>query len=648
MLKKILLFVFFTFLLLSLVLSSVYFYHHYTQKQQQRYYDGIYQQASAWVESELASDALDLLNQHFKESEADGLQVAWPAMMVKASLRSNNYSQLEHLLARHPHILLVNESAALWWSRIQMHRRMWSAVAPLWAIWEPQTKLRNRWHLLEADHFMLLGQDEQAREVLESWSASGVDEMNRQLRLALLANQNDRAFEALELAYQAMPSAAEVRATSAQFFERSGAIPLARREYIAAYLLAPENPFHAHQLADFYVRLKALPQAVQTWRESYLRTGNIRSWWNIWFWERVTRTRGAPLSVENGEWWGSLPTTFMGTNSLFFLPKGFLVQHLKAPAILSGDEGYNWLVVLEHLRLVDERVALDALGDMPSGSPEIASNQRILLDALLNWRVHGRWPRLVTLNPEARLHRFYRELEHLRMNRQLSENEPMPPMERFMASDWAVSSLFLANGWLAAAQRLQPEPVPSTLIEGIPELNWLPFAQIKQRAMLDGPAAALELERLYPGDDAVAGFAAECRLMTGDVKAALSGLERVMQSSSPAGYRAAYLRAMAALEQQDYELLEAILKQRSDLGDSISGRELTAKAALQQEQPEAAKQIYDSLGDASVEGSIYRYHSALALGSREEAKQILNGLIERVPNDLRFHRWMRELNMSND
>ena len=609
-----------------------------------------YDQAVELMQAGESAAALELLNTHFNPQHAGPAQQDWPPLMVQAAIESHAYSQLESLVAKYTGVLTQNESAALWWMRAQMHLGAPEPVEKLKAHW-PESKRQepNRWRLLEADVLLRADENERALESLNSWQGEGNDEVNRQLRIALLAGNDATAIiGALNAAYVAMPRSAELRAISAEFMERMGDTVQARRNYVAAFLLEPANPLYAELLAKFYLRSMALPQAIQTWRDGYAASGDQRAWWNVWFWERVTRPRGEPLTPAAAEWWGALTTSLATTTEDAFLPEQFLADNPRPPAILNASEAYHWLWALELIRTKDESAALQVLRTMPKERVSVVPELQATLTALIEWRVEGTWPRGIAFNTGPRVHRWLRFLESYRPENRSDAADELSPMESFLASDYAVASLLLANGWVSAADRLLPGPVPEALYANEDALNWLPFADVKTQASLHGSQVGLQRSQAYPQDAAVQAFRGELLLLTGETEAGLEQLNRSIATPGPVGYRAAYLAALGALEQDDWAQMDEVFTQRPDLAEAVSGRELQARAALAQGQNSVADEIYTSLGTESVEGCIYRYRSALAADDLVAAREVLNILIRLAPNEPKFREWLNELNAKDE
>jgi tetratricopeptide (TPR) repeat protein len=646
MLKRVLPFLCLAVVLIGAIALSVYAYLKWQRNVQVEAWEITYSDAKQLLQAGDSTEALELLNTHFSPKQAGPDQQKWPPLMVQAALDSHAYSQLESLVATYPGVLMENESAALWWMRAQMHLKAPEPAEKLRAQWpESKRKLPNRWRLLEADELVRAGEVSDALDSLNSWQGQGHDEVNRQLRIALLAGDDSTAIlEALNAAYVAMPRSAELRAISAEFLERMGDTVQARRNYIAAFLLEPENPLYGHLLAKFYLRLNAMPQAIQTWRDCYAASGDQRAWWDAWFWERVTRSRGEALPPSVGEWWGALTQLLAETPNDAFLSSGFLAEYVRPPAILTNSEAYYWLWTLELIREQDEAAALDVLRNMPKARTSVAPELRVCLQALLEWRVEGIWPRGVAFNANARVHRWLRFLEDYRPTKAPDASEPLNVMESFLASDYAVGSLLLANGWLAAADRLLPGPVPATLYENEPALSWLPFADTKSQAALYGSSAGMARGEAYVDDLAVQGLVGEFLLLNGDIPAGLAQLSRVAATPGPVGYRAAYLVALAALEQDDWERFNAILAQRQDLLESVAGQELQARAALAQGDRTTAAAVYTDLGAESVEGCVFRYQTALERGDYKAARAVLAVLLDLAPNEPKFRQWLDDLN----
>ncbi|MGZ0655025.1 hypothetical protein ACWPKS_05405 [Coraliomargarita sp. W4R72] len=646
MLKRIVLFLCLTVVLLSVTVFGVYAYQKRQTDLQLERWEATYHEASVMLKLGESNEALELLNTHFNPKQAGPPQQKWPPLMVQAAIDCNAYSQLESLVAKYPGVLMQNESAALWWMRVQMHLDAPEPVEQLKAHWpESKRAYPDRWRLLEADTLIREGENTRALESLNSWQGVGNDEVNRQVRIALLAG-DDRAsiIAALNAAYVAMPRSPELRGISAEFSERMGDLTIARRNYVAAFLLEPENPLYGHLLAKFYLRSSALPQAIQTWRDSYEASGDQRAWWNVWFWERVTRPRGEVLTPAVGEWWGAITQMLAETNDDAFLSSEFLADYIRPPAILTNSEAYYWLWTLELIREKDEAAALEVLRNMPKERVSVAPELQACLSALLEWRVEGTWPRGIAFNAGPRVHRWLRFLEDYRPNNAPDASEPLSTMESFLASDYAVGSLLLANGWFAAADRLLSSPVPESLYKGEAALNWLPFADTKTQASLHGSAAGLARSQAYADDPAVQGLTGELLLLDGQTEAGLAQLNRAIETSGPVGYRAAYLAALAALEQHDWEHLQGIFTQRPDLAQSVPGRELQARTALAQDQSDTAARIYASLGAESMEGCVYRYQTAIKGEDYAAARAALEMLLNLAPNEPKFREWLNELN----
>ncbi len=607
-------------------------------------YEKIYADAAELLETGQPDEALELLETYFNATLADTDLKDWPPLMVQAAVDSKNYGHLEHLVNNYPETLSTNESAALWWLRAQMHRRLWSKTASILEAWpENNRALPNRWKLLEADRFLLKNDLESAEASLRSWSGAGHEEVNRQLRLALLAgNDVELIYKSLIEAYEAMPNSPELRATAAQFFERNGDFVYARREYIAAFLLSPENPFHADQLAQYYVRTLALPQAIETWRQCFDQTEDARSWWSVWFWERVTVPRGEPLRAVAGNWWGTLLLSLEQTESTAFLPDPIFTSDI--PSIVAKDPYYHWLVVLEHLRRSDNASALESLENMERLSiASVNQDLRVLLTALLDWQIHGDWPREVALRRGVFNHRFLRELENFRPKADANNPEEQTSFEAFLASEHAPGVLLLAHGWLGAADRLLPNGLNADQVQAINELDWLPYAYCKLKARLHGPEKALTAANAFKNDWAVRGFAAEMLLGSGSIDEGLSELEIVAENPGGAGYRASYLLAIAYLDRLDHDSFDALVARRKDLAESVVGKELHARQARSKGNTEEALRIYESLGDESMEGCVYRYYVARESGNTDTAREMLKTLMRLAPNEPVFHQWMSAL-----
>ncbi|MBB5351570.1 putative Zn-dependent protease [Haloferula luteola] len=622
--------------------GGFYLHRQSTQKAAQVARQGVVDQARKLLQTENPGEALKLLQAHFKADLAFSDMAEWPSLMVNAAAESRDYGQLESLVGRYPFTLRECESAALWWMRMKLHRGQWDTALPVLELWPPEKRQQpHAWKLLEADQCIHDGRRREARESLDTWKAEGNDEVNRQLRLALLADKDPATVtRALNAAFAENPQSVDLRATAAGYLESFGRLSDARREYIAAYLLEPSNPLHGEQLARFYLRTRALPQAIETWRQTYEKTGDVRSWFNDWFWERVTQSRGQPLAPRAGEWWGGVALDLANTPIDAFLPENFLTPNAEAPAILADNEAFQWLTILEQIRTGQEAAARATLDAIKLAPDSTARDLQTLLSALLDWRAGASWPAEFTLSTDRLNHRFFATLANLKPGQS-------PSLETFLRSSAAPAALILAQGWTGAADRLLA-PADFPLAADLPtELDWLPYALTKMRTRQAGAEMALQVAAQYPNDLAVQGLAGELLLSLGKTDEGLAQLESVASDTQGPGTRANYLLALAELERRDWKAFDARLAARTDLADSVGGRELTARAALARKDPDTALAIYQGLGTDSIEGLVYRFREALAADQRDTARTLLQDLLRLAPNEPIFHQWLHELDRTN-
>jgi len=648
--KLLLIFGAFVIIILS-VFGGYYGYKLWKERSALKRANQIYTEADALYRSDKPGEALDLLMQYYSPTIADTEGSGWPDLMLRSAVAARRMNQMEGLINLYPDMLYSNESAALWWSRIMMHRGLWGTTEKIRNYWEGKSESPNSWRMLEADYFTLRLDPDSAIESLESWSASGDDEVNRLLRLIALSG-ND--FETVENyyaeAYKERPMSAELRSSMANYLESRGRMVLARREYIAAYLLAPENPYNSEQLAEFYLRGNSIYQAIQTWREGYEGTQSPRLWWNVWFWEKMTWARGPALPVPYGDWWGNLPTEFSAIDPEAFLDDTFLTYNPVPPPIVAKESSYYWLLIFEALRRGDQSKALAYINQMPSVGPAAALNLQQTLRGLLEWRVNKIWPRDVVITPKLTTHRFMETVAAFKTTHMPEPGYGGPalsPLEEFFTSDWAWSTIVLAYGWLGASNLLQPEPVPYERIEGIPELDWLPYATVKMKRFTEGAESALAVTDFYADDVAVRGLKAELLIQVGQIESGLKLLDEIRLLPGGAGYRAAYLSAVAAFDRKDYARAAEIIEMRDDLKQAVPGLELQAKIALTAGSEAEALAIYQRLGDLSTEGLIYQFRRSIAAKDAEGARSFLLQLINLAPNEPKFREWLDLLNQEN-
>lgn len=529
-------------------------------------------------------------------------RAAWFDLEVRTALATRQFELLKRLRERSPDAFARNPEAVGWLERITV---------------AAGGDVENPGPILAADKALRSGDTAAARQILESAKLEGSDEINRLTRLALLdAGDPAKAWGFLSQAYAIDPRNADVRTFTANLLEQSGNTDLARRDYIAAVVANPANLRARDNLAEFYLRRQMLPQAVQTWLDTPRVDGSAPLYLKAWFWNRVApgslrpadpdacgRLVSALASLPPGNFWGSAPD-----------------RVIVESRSLSGRREVVWLRVLQQLKDGREDEAQRLLA---AGAPMDAvhgGDIRAALEFLLSARLGSGARRTLEISADrAAAHPFWKWLADHRKDTDA------------LRQPWVIPTLFCVGGWLRAGADLAR---PQDLADA-PE--WAAYAIARSAQMcgdnkLLGDFLAASPERT----PAMQILRAEFAIASGHPDIARPMLDELLGKPGGAGYRAAFLLAMDALERGDASAARTVIMRQPDFAESVPGRELLARAALAGGDEKGAVAIYEKLGDSSDDARIYLARLAFNARDWKRAEALTRSLIDDHPNEPAF------------
>ena len=83
------------------------------------------------------------------------------------------------------------------------------------------------------------------------------------------------------------PQNPEILSYRAKLLETVGKNSLALAEYVSAIQTDPKNPFLKDQLAEFYMRQRQYPYALEVWKESLTPPSLDLIWLKAVFWNKI-------------------------------------------------------------------------------------------------------------------------------------------------------------------------------------------------------------------------------------------------------------------------------------------------------------------------------------------------------------------------
>jgi predicted Zn-dependent protease len=567
------------------------------------------------------------------QNTSAGTSRRWRDLQVATAALLRQVPQLLAIEARWPESIAANEDASLLVARVRLDSGHYEEANKLMAKWTNRSGQPQVWFALEVDALLAQKKRSAALALLQSRSFAGPADCGRLLRLALLSvNDLPAAWKYLDQAYALDPRNTDVRSFRAQILERIGKRPLARVEYVAAYVAAPSNPMLGDQLAEFYRRGGDYDDALDTWAGESSKPLFDFIWTKAWFWSHVVRP--TKLAAPRGDELGALVKLEAGLPPNTFWNAARFAATAPARGYPGQQQEIYWLGLLEMLRHHDEKGAAEALRLNPPGTQSWAPDLETALRHILSYRADGvlnprNQPMLTLSAPADQLHPFFVELDDL-AHAERTGGPVMPPeMARLLHGDAAFAAAMLATGWSEAALRLS---TPDEKCDGLP--GWFAYGYIQALRVNRGNEPALAFAQKQPGTP-------ELNLLTGELQSAEGKAAEGRQTLLPlatldsdVGYRAAWLLGMAALAHGQPQEAARLVNAQPRLLTSVTGREMLARVALAEGREEDADKVYGALAPDSAEAKAYLARRAFAHHDWIEARRYTDELLVLFPDQL--------------
>lgn len=625
------------------LLIGLYFWRNHTIARQSRLALERVQQA---LEAKQPREALAMINSRPPTPASDvNAQTEWLRAEIEASARLSLISRLQTLHRQSPHEFLANEKASLILARSLVHADNPIAAAKIRDAWVGQTERPQLWLAQEIDALLLEGRRKEALERLQTTSLPGAADSGRLTRLAFLSSTNlAQSWELLAEAYERNPRDPDVRSFRGQILETLGSNRLARVEYVAAHLVAPDNIFLRDQLAEFYRRQGSHLNALQTWLPAFTNSPPEFVRLKTMFWLKTVRrlAPAAPSSVNQLDPLAPL-TRFVAAlpEDRFWDPDAFSLVTDHATFARERQEVF-WLRLLELLRRQEHSEAFELMRTSPFMKRAFDPALFTSLYRILNFREMGRLnpPEidLPALRNVAQRHVFLRALDQ-RARQEAADTRPDLPAEfaGLIRDDAAPALAFLAAGWLEAGLAILPERKWTD-----PHPEWIPYTITQALRLTRGTRSALEFAKKQPVTPGVQLLVGELQLSLGESEGT-QRLTGIATHDSPAGYRAAWLLSVAALDARRFDAARQHVRNQARLHTNTVGSELLAKIELAQGQTNKAEKIYHRIVKDSTEAKAFLARQAYARRDFARARELTGQLLQELPSDLQLRENLRAI-----
>ncbi len=549
--------------------------------------------------------------------------------------------------------VLTSEAASLLVARAFLHQEELDTLDRIQSHWTQQTHDTNAWHEIGVDRLLLAGDTEAGLDRLEPLIQNQQTATSALIRRAMVRAQTNvvAALKDLDEACLNSPRSAEARSFRAQVLEQLGDTRMARLDYVAAHLAAPENALWKDQLAEFYRRHQNYDFALETWTSGTLLNAPPYLRLKAAFWARVSVPTAQPNPALP-------PTSPYGKLASYInqLPDGSFWDNTAfealaiPPDVASQRQELYWLQILQHLKEGDETAARTLLATRPfrHGVWDIALHRS--LTAILHYRADGQF---APASPDANRsfgntespHPLVAALIQFQREELVDGKTPTPSasLTSLLKGPNAFSAALLSAGWRQAARSLwQPEDTAEQA--DYPSWFHFGFAQIKRQD--ESPQAALDyLEPIAQTPD-LQLLQAELLISLNQADAGKRILAPLSETVSSEGLRAAWLLAVDALGGGDFARAESLIQSNPNLSSSLAGAELRGKLAQLQGQDQEAEAIYRQIVDDSAQAQRYLADRAFRGGNFDEAKRLTQRLLEDDPSDLKTLQNLRVIELA--
>lgn len=560
----------------------------------------------------------------------------WLPLFAEALVQTGDAPRLAILYRSYPRVVDQDERKALLIAAGLIAAHHFSDYKSLRAEWQAKRHNAAAWFALDADVLIAQRKREEAIAFLQSKAFDGPDDSSRLIRLALLTASThlQDAWGFLEKAAVKDPKNSRIYSYRGQILEQLNRTSLARQEYLTAIEKNPKDPVLYDQLAEFYLRQGLPEKAFETWKTALELPGSAFIRLRILFWSRLI----TPYSIN----WADLPPVTGPLKPLIdFLaslpPSEPWNEELfnKIPnrqTFLKERQETFWLRLINALTHKEEDQALKILTHNPFQGQLWAPNLARALHQILSFRRYGVLQFEKGIDPfpiakERPFHSFFHQLNEASAAQGVASKMGRD-LEALVLSPYAFSAAFLAEGWLQAALDFNiPVALPNTLPP------WLSYAYTQALRLTKGPLEALNFAILQSPSNPLTLLIGELMVATGSPDAASEQLKPLIEQEDEVGMRAAWIAALLSFSRERYAEAQEIVAQNAQLKETVEGKELLAKIALEQGDKQRAIQLYEEIEGGSFDAKYYLAQLAYQEKNYARAKALIEALLVDFPNN---------------
>lgn len=571
-------------------------------------------------------------------SSADGKE--WLRLLVDAYAATDNQNQLVVLYNQFPEALDSNEHAALAIADSLMEAQNTLKYNILRSQWQGREKEETRWIFLDAQAKILEGKNSEAAQLLEANHFRGKDETDRLVRLAALyiIDDPERSWKYLNEATRHDPKNPDLRTFKASLGESLNHDHIANADYIVAVQYDPENPYRREQLADYYLRSRQYPQALEILQDTMSAPSLDSIWLKAIFWSNLAIPHKGPWNAQDVPSGGLKDLV----NYLIALPAGITWDE-RSFAMLPDHELYLntrqetfWLKLLSALKSGQEESALKLLDDnifhYVSWAPDLEKGLKTLLRYRIQQKANPNkgLSSIIANNSDAenpqQLLQLLGSLSEMPAE-QLSSAIPYHLQELLQGKE-AFTMPFVAVGWTEAAIQLHA-------LDKLPEMipGWVAVAMTNAIKQNRDSKAALAFAMNQKATSALSLLIAQIALDADEKQTAFNALKSIYTVNDANGQKAALLLGQFLVEHNNLPDAKKALMTHSALSNDTAAKEILARIALQEGDLNKAYTLYLGIEKNSSEAKSFLAKKAYADKDWTRARQLTEALLKDYPEN---------------
>lgn len=564
-------------------------------------------------------------------------------LRVETVVGRRNLEDLAAQFRSLPESILAHEKASLLLARSFAHQREDEAFYRILNHWSQRASDTNKWISLEIDHKLLSGDISAAWERLAQIDLHDSLQPNQLIQRAMIRAKTNSvaALKDLNLAFSLNSRSPETRSFRAQILESMGDNDLARVEYIAAHLAEPNNSLWRDQLGEFYRRHQQFDFALRTWAAGEVAETPDYIWLKSAFWSRVAVSNSLPkspristgnlsnlasmiLALPEGQFWNE--TAFLALNNH---------EHFRR----TRQEVY-WLSILQAIKDRNEQSVRTLLRSRPfrTGLWDVYLHEA--LSSIIRYRRTGRFTSIDYFksqihNNTGSQHLLFGLIKGFQRQETIQQQKSTvaPELQALFKGPNAFTAALIASGWQEAALHLF-ESTPDTSLSNYP--SWFHYGLGQIKRYNDSPEVALTYLQAQKSSDDLQLLIAEILIglqRIGDAHEILKSLSLI---ESPEGSRAAWLLAIHLLQEKRFDEAVNFIVLNPNLGETIQGQELRAKAAELTGDLDTAAAIYLAISGDSAQASRFLADQAFRAKDYQTSRQFTLALLQQNPGDLKI------------